>query len=197
MLKLSLTTLHYLIGRIRISTMKKPLIIALGVVVLVGAAGVGAAVWAQAQKSQQIDLYNRIDYRLSGDARISEYLKEDVGLTVEELAETEPAKTGLNSFPELYLVARSMMMIGDTGSSLNYYQAAEKKLDGYGKKDQVVLDFYLSYIEAQSYLDATKVGQIVERATGAVDSSNSLSNEKKEQYKDFIGASQPGEVAQE
>lgn len=165
-------------------------------VVLVVASWVGAYLWVQSERTVFIDRLNRLDYSLVHRDSISDYLVEDVDLTLEDLTNKNPADTRLRSFPELYLAARALGYAGEREASVKYYSEAEKYLDDYRKREDVIADFYMSYISQATAIEDGKeeLARIADRAATAIDGLGSMSDQEKGHYKQTLNVYVTGEA---
>ncbi len=170
-------------GCIRISSMKKGIIISIGfVVVILGSALVYLYFWREGEMARTADVLNRIDYTYISQDDRDDYLKEDLGMTMQELLDRSPSDSNLKYFPELYLAAR-VLGAEENGvdRSLEYYQKAEGLLANYAKKDKLSAEFYVRYLSlAVSYGKNDLAKGLESRARDAINAS-SLSDNKKAQ----------------
>lgn len=165
-------------------------------VILIIVSWVGAYLWVQSERAVFIDRLNRLDYSLVHSDSISDYLVEDVDLTLEDLTNKNPADTRLRSFPELYLAARALGYAGERESSVKYYSEAEKYLDDYHKREDVIADFYMSYISQATAIEGGKeeLARIADRAAKAIDGLSSMSDQEKGHYKQTLNVYVTGEA---
>lgn len=169
-------------GCIRISSMKKSLIIVwiIASLVIVGVL-VAGYLWHRGEAVKYADKLNRMDYSNYSKEQASAYLKEDVGLTIQEAIDKSPEDSGLKLFPQLYLVARVLGSHDeDGGRALEYFGKASSLLDGYHLKDSVKLDFYGRYLDLAFALKKSDLAKdLISKMEQAVTGS-SLSDAEKE-----------------
>ena len=177
--------LRWIIDWFRISIMKKYFLTigVLGVALVLS--WVGAFFIINSERNKSLDILNRLDYTLVSSDDLSKYLQEDVGVTLGELREADPAEGRLRAFPELYLVARAMGSSGNSDIAIKYYGEAEKRLDTYHAKDSVVADFYLLYVSTLG-VGSDGLDDLINRANKAIDSTESLSDDDKDMYKRLL-----------
>ena len=172
--------------------MKKSTIVIIALIVVLVGSWVGAFLWVRSERVASLDRLNRLDYSLLPDSRLSEYLRADVGLSLDELRKTSPVDAKLRSFPELYLVARVLADNGETDNALAYYKEAEKYLTAYTGKDDITPDFYLAYMGATPYgEERTAIG---ERASKLIEAIPSLSKDQKSYYDGMVRVYSTGEL---
>ncbi len=162
--------------------MKKSLII-VWVVALLVIIGVPVAgyLWHRGEAAKYADKLNRMDYSNYSKEQASAYLKEDVGLTIQEAIDKSPGDSGLKLFPQLYLVARVLGSYDEDGNrALEYFEKANSLLDGYHLKDSVKLDFYGRYLDLAFALKKNDLAKdLISKMEQAV-SGSSLSDAEKE-----------------
>lgn len=165
-------------------------------IILIVASWVGAYLWVQSERTVFIDRLNRLDYSLVHGDDISDQLVEDVGYSLKELTDKEPADTGLGSFPEFYFVSRALGYAGSVDASLKYYAAAEKELEGYHNRENLLADFYMSYISQATATEGGKeeLARIADRAATAIDGLGSMSDQEKGHYKQTLNVYVTGEA---
>lgn len=179
----------------RISSMRRnTIIISISALVVVVASWVIAFLWIQGQRTVYLDRLNRLDYAFVSQDDVSGYLMEDLGVSLDKLTKTAPADSGIRSFPELYLAARVLGQVGDSELSVDYYLAAENKLSGYHRRQDVTADFYMAYIsQAAISKDRGDIEAVAKRASGAFDGLRSISDTDRRLYEQAINVYVTGE----
>ncbi|HMQ96085.1 MAG TPA: hypothetical protein PKD19_02590 [Candidatus Saccharibacteria bacterium] len=142
-------------------------IIAIAVVVLLAA--VGGFLWWRHEQLREVnaDKLNDINFVESSQEDQAKAVKDATGMTVDELRNKTPEKSGLVYFPEYYAAGRALTASDDAKQALPYYEKADDLMTEYTKKDTVESGFYKEYMVAAG--DAGEYAKAKELAKKALE----------------------------